>query len=77
MLSFFVGLLDNAAVVLAIVVALGLILDKRSLSEVIVGVIKTLLGYLVLSAGSGLIVTALSSFSGVFTEAFNLTGFVA
>ena len=77
MLNFLVSLLDNAAVVLAIVVALGLILDKRSLSEVIIGVIKTLLGYLVLSAGSSLICTALSSFSGVFTEAFSLTGFVA
>lgn len=77
MLNVIVSLLNNAAVVLAIVVATGLILDKRSLSEVIVGTIKTLLGYLILSAGSGLICTALSSFSNVFTAAFNLTGFVA
>lgn len=77
MLDIIVGLLDNAAVVLAIVVALGLILDKRSGSDVVAGTIKTLLGYLVLSAGSGIICGALSSFSGVFTEAFGLTGFVA
>ena len=77
MLDIIVSLLNNASVVLAIVVALGLILDKRSFSEVVIGTIKTLLGYLILSAGSSLICTALSSFSGVFTSAFNLTGFVA
>ncbi|MDD5791847.1 MAG: PTS ascorbate transporter subunit IIC [Erysipelotrichaceae bacterium] len=77
MLNIIVSLLNNAAVVLAIVVAMGLILDKRSGSDVISGTIKTLLGYLVLSAGSGLICTALSSFSGIFTAAFGLTGFVA
>lgn len=77
MLDIIVSLLNNAAVVLAIVVALGLILDKRSGSDVVAGTIKTLLGYLVLSAGSSLICTALSSFSSVFTEAFGLVGFVA
>lgn len=72
-----VSVLSQPAVVLAIVAALGLILLKKSASQVIIGTIKTLLGFLMLNAGSSIICTALTSFSNVFTEAFHLAGFVA
>lgn len=77
MLEIIIGLLNNASVILAIVAFLGLVLLRKSASEVIVGTLKTLLGFLILSAGAGIIVNALIPFSGIFTEAFHLSGFVA
>lgn len=77
MLDFIISLMNNASVVLAIVAFLGLVLLKKSASEVIQGTLKTILGFLILSAGSTVICTALSEFSSVFTEAFGLSGFVA
>jgi PTS system ascorbate-specific IIC component len=76
-LSGVVSVLSQPSVVLAIVAALGLILLKKSVSQVIVGTLKTILGFLMLNAGSSIIITALSSFSSVFTEAFHLAGFMA
>ncbi|HQE69761.1 MAG TPA: PTS transporter subunit IIC, partial [Atopobiaceae bacterium] len=77
MLDILVSLLDNAYIVLAFVAALGLILLKKSPSEVLQGTIKTVLGFLILNAGAGVIMGALTPFANVFTEAFHLSGFIA
>lgn len=77
MLDTIIELLSNPAVILAFVSFLGLILLKKTASEVISGTLKTLLGFLILSIGSNIIVEALIPFSSVFTEAFNLSGFIA
>lgn len=76
-LNIIVKIISQPAVVLAIVAALGLILVKKSMSEVIVGTFKTIIGFLMLNAGASIVIGALTPFSQVFTEAFNLTGFVA
>lgn len=77
MLDIIIGLLNNASVILALVAFLGLMLLRKTASEVIVGTLKTLLGFLILGAGSSIIIGALVPFSGIFTEAFNLSGFIA
>ena len=77
MLAIVTSLLSNPSVIMAFVALLGLILLRKNTSEVISGTLKTLLGFLILQAGAGLIVNALIPFSGIFTQAFHLTGFVA
>ena len=77
MLNTIVSLLSNPSVILAFVACLGLILLRKSTSDIIMGTLKTLLGFLILSAGSDLIVAALVPFSSIFTEAFHLSGFIA
>lgn len=77
MLDVIIGLLSNASVIMAFVALLGLLLLKKNASEVISGTLKTLLGFLILGAGSNIIVQALIPFSSIFTEAFNLSGFIA
>lgn len=76
-MSFFVDLLTNPPVVMALVAALGLIALRNSTSDIIKGTIKTLLGFLILQAGANIIVGALIPFSEMFSSAFNLTGIVA
>jgi PTS system ascorbate-specific IIC component len=55
---------------------IGLIVQKKSVSEIITGTLKTILGFLVLGAGSGVIVESLTYFGEMFSEAFNMRGIV-
>lgn len=74
-LNFLLGLLQTPAIVLALVALIGLIVQKKSASSIISGTIKTALGYLVLSAGSSLLVTEILPFVGLFQQVFGLDGF--
>ena len=74
-LNFFLELLQTPAIVLAFVSLVGLVAQKRGFSFVLSGTVKTALGYLVLSAGSSLIVTEILPFVGLFQTVFGLDGF--
>lgn len=77
MLSFIATILSNPAFILGIIALIGLIALRKAPSEIIKGTLKTILGFLILQAGSGIIVNALIPFSELFTKAFNLSGIVA
>ena len=55
MVNFFVKFLSEPTVVLGLVAMIGLIAMKNRPSTVIQGTMKTMLGFLILSAGSSLI----------------------
>ena len=55
---------------------IGLIAMKNRPSTVIQGTMKTMLGFLILSAGSSLIASALTPFSTMFNAAFGMSGVV-
>lgn len=77
MLTFITAVLSNPAVILGLIAAVGLILLRKSSSDIIKGTLKTLLGFIILQQGAGIIVNGLIPFSTMFTSAFNLTGIVA
>ena len=64
------------AIVLGVVALLGLLLQKKSASDVIKGTTKAILGLLILGVGSGAIVNALIPFADMFSFAFKLDGVV-
>lgn len=74
-LNFFLELLKTPAIVLALVSFIGLVVQKRGAGYVFSGTVKTMLGYLVLSAGSSLLVTEILPFVGLFQTVFGLDGF--
>ena len=74
-LNFFLELLQTPAVILAVVALIGLIAQRKRFPDVLSGTVKTALGYLVLSAGSSLLVTEILPFVGLFQEVFQLSGF--
>lgn len=76
MLDFLVQLMTNPAIMLGIVAFIGLLIQKNSAEDVIKGSFKTILGMLILTAGSGLIAQYITPFSEMFTRTFNLTGVV-
>ena len=70
------NILTQASITIALIAMLGLILQKKSTGQVISGTLKTLLGFQVLSAGSGIIVGSLTYFGEIFTEGFGMQGII-
>jgi len=76
MVGFLVDFLGQPAVVLGLVAMIGLLVMRNSASVVVSGTIKTILGFLILNAGSGVICGALIPFSEMFNRAFGMSGVV-
>lgn len=70
------NILTQASITVALIAMLGLILQKKSVGQIISGSLKTLLGFMVLSAGSGIIVGSLTYFGQIFTEGFHMQGII-
>ncbi|MEA4875997.1 PTS ascorbate transporter subunit IIC [Anaerorhabdus sp.] len=75
MLDFILNIIKTPAIVLALVALIGLLLQKKNAGQVFSGTMKTAIGMLVLSAGSGLIVTEILPFVDLFSTVFHLQGF--
>lgn len=74
-LLFLLEVVKTPAVILGLVALIGLLLQKKEGTKVFSGTVKTALGMLIVSAGAGLVVTAILPFVGLFQEVFNLDGF--
>ena len=77
MLDFILNILATPAMLVGLLAMVGLILQKKPVEDVIKGTIKTIVGFLVLSAGAGVIQTeSLNAFGELFNWTFNMTGTV-
>ena len=74
-LTFLLQVVRTPALILGIVALIGLIVQKKTGAQVFSGTVKTALGMLIVSAGAGLIVTAILPFVILFQEVFSLDGF--
>ncbi|MFU2205494.1 PTS sugar transporter subunit IIC [Streptococcus pluranimalium] len=70
------NILTQASITISLIAMLGLILQKKSVGQVISGTLKTLLGFQVLSAGSSVIVGSLTYFGEIFQKGFHTQGIV-
>lgn len=74
-LNFLVyDLLGTSSILVGFIAMFGLILQKKSWDKVAIGTIKTIVGFVIFSAGSSLATSSLNSFQTLFTKAFNLEG---
>ena len=76
MVKFLVEFLSTPSIVMGLVALIGLIAMRNRASDVITGTLKTILGFLVLSAGSTVICGALANFNTMFNAAFGISGVV-
>ncbi|GGB43934.1 PTS ascorbate transporter subunit IIC [Lentibacillus populi] len=67
------NIFGQAAILLGFIVLLGLLLQKKNASQVISGTFKAVIGFLIISAGSGVITDALTIFEPLWKEVFNLS----
>ena len=75
-LKLVMDILSQPAVLVALISLVGLIIQKKSVSDIIKGTTKTFLGFIVISAGAGVIVNSLDPFGKMFEHAFHVTGVV-
>ena len=67
-------LLGTSSILVGFIAMFGLILQKKSWDKVAIVTIKTIVGFVIFSAGSSLATSSLNSFQTLFTKAFNLEG---
>lgn len=66
------NILTQAAIIIALIACLGLALQKKPLSDVLAGTMKTMFGFMILGAGSSILQGSLKYFGAVFNAAFDL-----
>ena len=75
--EFFVNVLSTPAILVGLVALLGLALQGKPVEDLIKGTLKTIVGFLVLSAGAGFLQTgSLLAFGEIFNFAFDMQGVV-
>lgn len=76
-IGFIVNILSTPAILVGLMALLGLSLQKKPIEEIIKGTIKTIVGFLVLGAGSAFLQSgSLNDFGTLFNYAFGVQGVV-
>ena len=75
-LDFIMDVLSTPAILVGLMAMIGLLALKKPVSEVISGTIKTIMGFLVLGGGAGIVVESLVPFGEMFQKGFNIAGVV-
>jgi PTS system ascorbate-specific IIC component len=76
MLKTITDVIGNPSILIGIFAFVGLILQKKSLSEIVSGTLKTVMGFIMIGAGANVIVSSLDVFGKMFNMAFHITGVV-
>jgi len=74
-LNFFLEVMGTPALILGFVALIGLVMQRKTGSQIFAGTLKTSLGMLILSGGVGVLITAILPFVFLFQEVFGLEGF--
>ncbi|EOT40730.1 PTS ascorbate transporter subunit IIC [Enterococcus columbae] len=75
-LDIFIDIASTPAILVALIAILGNILQKKDTATTVKGGIKTFVGFLVVTAGAGVIEKSLAPFGEMFKVAFNMQGVV-
>ena len=75
-LSILIDIASTPALLVALIAILGNILQKKDTASIVKGGIKTFVGFLVVTAGAGVIEGSLAPFGEMFQAAFNMQGVV-
>ena len=75
-MQLLLDIVSTPAILVALIAVIGLVLQKKSLPDIMKGGIKTFVGFLVVSGGAGIIQNSLNPFGKMFEHAFNLSGVV-
>lgn len=68
------NILTQAAIIIGLIALLGLALQKKSVGTIVAGTMKTILGFLILAAGSSIMQSSLAYFGNIFNQGFGLNG---
>lgn len=75
-IKLLVDIASQSALLVALIALIGLVIQKKSTSDIIKGTLKTWIGFVVLSAGADVVTGSLEPFGKMFQHAFNVQGVV-
>jgi len=75
-LDVLVQILSQPSILVALIALVGLLLQRKAAADLMKGTVKTFVGFLVLSAGAGVVVASLDPFGRMFSEVFGVQGVV-
>ena len=73
-LDFIVQFLSNPTILIALLVMIGLLLQKKDGMDVLKGTLKTIVGFTLISSGSGIVTESLTPLNTLLTGTFSLSG---
>lgn len=77
MLEFIMSdILGTPAILVGVFALLGLLLQKKGTADVISGTLKTIMGFVILGGGAGILIGSLDIFGKMFEKAFNIQGVI-
>ncbi|MFO7818912.1 MAG: PTS ascorbate transporter subunit IIC [Halanaerobacter sp.] len=68
--------LSEPAILVGLMTFIGLIAAKKHFSDVMSGTLKSIIGFVILGAGAGVLVESLNNFGPIIKEAFNIHGVI-
>ncbi|MFJ5621637.1 PTS ascorbate transporter subunit IIC [Peribacillus loiseleuriae] len=75
-LNVIVDILSQPAILVALIALIGLLAQRKSIPDTLKGTTKTFVGFLVISAGAGILAGSLAPFGEMFQQAFHVSGVV-
>ena len=76
MLKLIVDILSVPAILVGLISLIGLLCQKKNFSDTVKGTIKTILGFIVLTGGAGILTNGLVPFGQMFEVGFKVQGIV-
>ena len=73
-IDFITNVLGNPTVMLGIIACIGLIFLRKSVSDIVMGTVKTMMGYLILSAGTTIIGTPITLLTTLVQRGLGVDG---
>ena len=74
MLDMLLGQARNTSLIMGLIAFVGLMLQKKSATEVISGTMKTVIGFMVFNIGSNAMSVVVQTFTDLFNTAFGIEG---
>lgn len=69
-------ILGTPAILVGLFALVGLLLQKKGITDIVAGTLKTIMGFIMLNVGAGVITEALDIFSKMFNQAFHISGVI-
>lgn len=69
-------ILGTPAILVGLFALFGLLLQKKAITDVVSGTLKTIMGFLILNAGATVLTGSLTIFGEMFEKAFNIEGVI-
>lgn len=74
MIDALLGQVRNTALIIGLVALIGLLLQKKSASQVIEGTVKTIIGFMIFNIGSAAMSGVVTNFATLFNTGFGVSG---